>query len=68
MDPLVDEYRKLDKKEEGKINPEVMQKSIHETRVFLVEVAMSAVLLFVTAKSFQMWSVQEHKCQYAFYW
>ena len=49
MDPLVDEYRKLGPKDQGKINPEVMKKSVHETRIFLVEVALSAVLLFVVS-------------------
>lgn len=50
MDPLVDEYRKLSPADQGRINPEVMKKSIHETRVFLVEVALSAVILFVVSK------------------
>ena len=50
MDPLVDEYKKLELKDKGRIDPEVMQKSVYETRIFLVEVAVSAVSLFLISK------------------
>lgn len=49
MDPLVDAYSKLSPEDKGRIDPEIRDDAIKETRKFLVEVVLvSGVLLFVS--------------------
>lgn len=52
MDPLADEYSKLSLSDKGKINPEVRETSIRETRKFLIEVCLACIfILAVTTYS-----------------
>lgn len=60
MDPLADEYSKLSLSDKGKINPEVRETSIRETRKFLIEVCLACIfILAVTtySKVLQRWLV-----------
>jgi hypothetical protein len=47
MDPLVEAYSKLKVEEKGRIDPEVKEKSITETRIFLVEITMASIGLLI---------------------
>ena len=44
---LADEYNKVELKGKRRIDPEVMQKSVYKTRIFLVQVVLSTILLCV---------------------
>ena len=46
MDPLVDAYQSLDLEKKERILPSVKETAVIETRKFLVEIALSAILLF----------------------
>ena len=45
MDPLADAYGKLKLEDTGKIDPQIKEKSITETRIFLIWVTIAALLL-----------------------
>lgn len=46
MDPLVDAYQSLDLEKKEKIIPAVKETAVTETRKFLIEIGLSAILLF----------------------
>lgn len=49
MDPLVDAYSSLSLSDKGKINPEVREKSIKETRKFLIEICLACIFLLIVS-------------------
>jgi hypothetical protein len=50
MDPLVDAYSGLTLSDKGRIDPAVREKSLVETRKFLIEVGLSAILMLVVSR------------------
>lgn len=47
MDPLVEAYQKLDISKHERVDQQAMEIAKTETRKFLIEIALSAFLLFV---------------------
>ena len=47
MDPLAEAYGKLTLNENGKIDPEVIEKSVTQTRKFLIDIALASILLML---------------------
>ena len=45
MDPLAEAYVKLKLKDAGKIDPQIKEKSITETRIYLIDVTIAALCL-----------------------
>lgn len=47
MDPLADAYGRLTPEDKGQIDPEVREKAIKETRVFLIEITLASIIMLV---------------------
>ncbi len=43
MDPLAEAYGKLKLEDTGKIDPQIKEKSITETRIFLIEITIATL-------------------------
>lgn len=47
MDPLAEAYGRLNLSENRKIDPEVIEKAITQTRKFLIDIALASILLML---------------------